>query len=286
MPETYELTYFNDTYGTLLLNGYDATADLTIHLLGYTNFSNIPMHVITTRGPLQDGDTQIDYRLDPRIVTISCVVKNESVNPIYNRMQIIEKLHNIFIPYEPIQWIRVTSYVTTPVTERFLNCTLIGFDILEDTSNFHVKFTITLRAANPLWYADGTDVISASYTTAQFNSNNTVNMVGSYYSYPYDLRVYGPIVNPKIQVNNSDGITYFQFTQTMVAGDQLIIDLSYGVKSAKLNGTSILNKLTAASNFAQWRFKPGTNLLRFEGTGIVSPQTTANFQTRPQYLGV
>ena len=77
------LTYSYITGGvTYTLNGVNTittrlgSESFTFSYLGDQGFGLAPLHRITTRGPLQHGDSDIDFRLDPRILQIPLLVKN------------------------------------------------------------------------------------------------------------------------------------------------------------------------------------------------------------------
>ena len=62
-------TYFFDTPGD-----FDPTdLGFEVYLTGTLNWGMAPLHRITQRGPFQNGDTDVDFRLDPRIINLPFV---------------------------------------------------------------------------------------------------------------------------------------------------------------------------------------------------------------------
>lgn len=58
-------------------------------LRSYANFGLAPLHLITQRGPYQDGETALDMRLDPRVIQVTIA------EPLYRRMDFWDRRNDI-----------------------------------------------------------------------------------------------------------------------------------------------------------------------------------------------
>lgn len=284
MTDTYTITYTarGITYN---LNGFDADHGLTLHYLGDQGFGLAPLHRITTRGPLQHGDSDIDFRLDPRILQIPLVVKNESASPKFNSYAIREALLNIFRPQEAA-YIDITTGNGVTTIRRRIDVHVLGgltFDV--DPVDYHVRTIIQLRADDPTWYEP--DALGAAIVTTYQDSNIGGTQVfaigGNWPTFPI-IRVNGPITNPTI-TNNTTGQS-IAITATITAGNWFQIDLSYGKKTV-VDNTNVnqIATVSAASNLATWSLVPGNNTIAVTGTGVTSA-SDLTFTYFPRYTGI
>lgn len=284
MTDTYSITYTarGTTYN---LNGYDADHGLTLRYLGDQGFGLAPLHRITTRGPLQHGDSDIDFRLDPRILQIPLVVKNESASPMYNSYQIREALLNIFRPQNAGVLTVTTSAGGTPMV-RSIDVRVLGgltFDV--DPQDYHVRTVVQLRADDPTWY-DEQQFNTITFVQAMFNINYTLGNNGNWQSFP-QITATGPVTNLKI--NNSTTGKFLQFVGTIPAGTTYYIDLRYGYKTVytgpNQTGTNVIDKLNPTSNLATLSIVPGGNTFDVTGTGL-SSATSILFTWPNRYTGI
>jgi hypothetical protein len=277
MTDTYTITYTARST-TYTLSGLDATTGLTIQYLGDQGFGLAPMHRITTRGPLQDGDSDIDFRLDPRVLQLPLMVVNaSSASPRYQHYEIREKLLQIFRPGDDA-YITVTRTDGTTTKTRRINVKVLGglaFDV--DPNAYHVRTVVQLRASDPTWYDPNNQ--QAIYLNANINGTQTITTTGNWNVFPYDINISGAITNPKI-TNTTTG-QFIEFSGTISASTFYIINLSYGVKTVVDNsGVSQISKVTAASNLATWSLIPGNNVIAITGTSVSGAAATFNFNDR------
>lgn len=276
VTDTYTITYRARGI-TYTLNGADATTGLTIQYLGDQGFGLAPLHRITTRGPLQDGDSDIDFRLDPRVMQLPLMVANASATPRYQHYEIREKLLQIFRPGDDAS-IAVTRTDGTTTKQRRINVRVLGglsFDV--DPNGFHVRTVVQLRADDPTWYDPANQ--QAVYLNANINGTQTITTTGNWNIYPYSISINGAITNPKI-TNNTTG-QFIEFTGTIGAGTFYVINLSYGAKTVVDNlGANQISKVTPASNLATWSLVPGNNVIAITGTAVSNAQATFNFNDR------
>ena len=297
----YSITYSvgGTTYN---LNGFDATLGMNINYLGDQGFGLAPLHRITQRGPLQQGDSDIDFRLDPRILQIPLYIDANSITDHYaSRARLLQ----IFTPSNVIG----TLTITTDTSVRAIDCYILGgmtMDV-DASSGYGVKAVVQLRAPDPTWY-DPTPVvltltpsiagtafaipmaIPLTLGTSSINSTTTVAYGGTWLSYPIITAV-GPITGLSI-TNNSTGQVISLGTVAIAAGTTYTFDLRYGYKTVKTDaGVNKISDVTAASNLATWSIVPaptttgGVNSITITSSSSASPgAVTLTYYTR--YVGI
>jgi Phage tail protein len=297
----YSLTY--SVGGTVYtLSGYDATTGLTINYLGDQGFGMAPMHRITQRGPLQQGDSDIDFRLDPRIIQLPLYVDALTIGDHYNARA---KLMQIFTPTNAVGTLTVTadSFVRSIDVE-----VLGGLDMNVDAkAGYGVRTVVQLRAADPTWYDPTPQVITLTPSiagtafaipmaipltmgTASINSTTTVSYDGTWLSYPIITAV-GPITGLSI-TNNTTGDVISLGAVAIGAGTTYIFDLRYGYKTVKTTaGVNKIADVTAASNLATFAIVPaptatgGVNSITVTSSSSSSPaEVSLTYYTR--FVGI
>jgi len=275
---------------TYTINGADTTTGLTFRYLGDQGFGLAPLHRITTRGPLQQGDSDIDFRLDPRVMQLPLVVVNaSSTAPRYEHYQIREKMLGIFRPQSSgLLRSRVGALSgTTPfIEERNIAVRVLGglsFDV--DPNSWHVRTVVQLRADDPTWYEGNAigERVSVNYLNANINGNQSISTVGNWPTFPV-IRINGPITNPVI-TNSTSGQT-ITITATIGAGAFYDIDLEYGKKTVFDNlSVNRISTVSAASALATWSLQSGANNIAITGTGTTAA-TNAVFNFFHRYTGI
>lgn len=298
---SYTLTY---SVGgtTYTLSGYDATTGLTINYLGDQGFGMAPMHRITQRGPLQHGDTDLDMRLDPRILQLPLYVDAMTIADHYNARA---KLLKIFAPSNVAGTLTVTadSYVRSIDVEVLGGMTM---DV-DAKAGYGVRTVVQLRAADPTWYNPTPQVITLTPSvagtafaipmaipltlgTSSINSVSTITYDGTWLSYPIITAV-GPITSLVI-TNNSTGDTINLGSVAIGAGTTYTFDLRYGYKTVKTDtGVNKIADVTAASNLATFAIvnaptaNSGVNTITVTSSASSSPASvTLTYYTR--YIGI
>jgi hypothetical protein len=244
-----------------------------------------PVRRITVRGPLQDGDSDIDYRLEPRVLQLPFIIEvpGGTGQEKWTHYQIREKLLGIFRPNDRgVLNIRITGG-TGLLAERSISVTVLGgltFDV--DPTEYHVRFVVQLRADNPTWY--NPTVSNFTYDDAYIGSFRTVTTSGNYFVYPHNIRINGPITNPLI--NNATTGKSIQINATIAAGDYYSLNLGYGIKTVKDSlGNNKVATVDPTTDLATWALAPGANIIAIGGTGTASTSDTL-FQWYDTYIGV
>lgn len=263
---------------------------VVLSYLGDQGFGLAPLHRITTRGPLQHGDSDIDYRLDPRIIQIPLVAKNASSDgPMATHYAIRNALLQIFNPlYTGVLRVRIGTIDASVATmqEYFINVRVLGgltFDV--DPVDYHVRTVVQLRADDPTWY-EGSPLggpLVLTYFDANIGASQVLTIGGNWPAFPI-IRVNGPITNPSI--TNSTTGQVIAITATIGAGAYFDIDLSYGKKTVYDNlGVNRIATVSATSDLATWALNPGANTISVTGTGTTAASDlTFTFYNR--YTGI
>jgi len=267
------------------LSAFDSTSGLDFNYLGDQNFGMAPVRRITVRGPLQDGDSDIDYRLEPRVLQLPFIIEvpGGTGQEKWTHYQIREKLLGIFRPNDRgVLNVRVTDGLGA-VTERSISVTVLGgltFDV--DPTEYHVRFVVQFRADNPTWYNPTNR--SFTYEDTFIGSFRTITASGNYFAYPYNIRINGPITNPLI--NNATTGRSIQINATIATGDYYTLDLRYGVKTVKDSlGNNRVATVDPTTDLATWSLAPGANIIAIGGTGTASTSDIL-FQWFDTYVGI
>lgn len=284
MTDTYTITY-SARGTTYTLNGYDADHGLTLNYLGDQGFGLAPLRRITTRGPLQNGDSDIDFRLDPRILQIPLMIKNESSSPKFNSYDIRERLLSIFRPQDA-GLLNVSTSNGTLTKFRSLNVRVLGgmsFDV--DPVDYHVRTVVQLRAEYPVWFDDGS--YSLSWNSAAMGTTKIAANVGNFFSFPYDFFVTGPITN--FTIANQTTNQSINVPGTISGGTTYYFDLRYGYKTVytgpNQTGTNVISAVSASSNLTTWSIAAGNNTILVSGSGT-GVGTNVSLQWQNQYTGI
>lgn len=291
------LTYSYITGGvTYTLNGTNTittrlgSESFTFSYLGDQGFGLAPLHRITTRGPLQHGDSDIDFRLDPRILQIPLLIKNESAGaPKARHYSIREALLNIFNPNSSgVLRVRIgtTDGTTATVIDYQINVKVLGgltFDV--DPTSYNVRTVVQLRADDPTWY-DATlpAGVVRTYNDANVGGTQIFVIPGNWPTFPI-IRVNGPMKDTNI-TNNTTG-QRIEIGGTIAAGAWYEIDLSYGKKTVVDNfGANRISDVSASSNLATWSLVPGSNTIAITSTIATAASSDIRFTYFPRYTGI
>ena len=298
----YTLTY-SIQGTTYTLNGYDVVSGLTFNYLGDLGFGMAPLHRITQRGPLQQGDSDVDFRLDPRVLQLPFIF---TANTMAEHYAIRDKVLAIFSPSNVIGTLTITR---PDGTQRAIATKILGglsLDV-DSKSGYGVKTIVQMRADDPTWYNPtqttiaGTSAIVGTPTpiprvypvtygaSGTINVNTSVTYSGTWNAYPNIVAV-GPL-NSLIIQNTSTG-DIITLTANIAAATTYIFDLRYGFKTVVDQlGANVLANISATSNLATFNLAPmpqvvgGINNISITATGGTSASSvTLTYNDR--FIGV
>ena len=290
----YSITY--TTAGvTYDLNGINAGLGITIKYLGDQGFGMAPIQRITQRGPLQQGDTDVGYRLSPRVIQLPLLVEAMTMDAGYTARKGLVK---IFTPANGAGILRVT---TDLYDRAILVVPMGGLDYNQDPGQgYHIRTVVQLRAADPTWYdptiidAAQTPTISGTPTfvpltipwTAGSGSINTslaFTYDGDFPSYPI-ISATGPITDLLI-THTTSGYS-IGVTGNILGGETWTFDLRYGQKTVTTQaGDNKISSIASGSNLAEFAIILGANAITVTGTGTTSA-SVVNITYYTRYTGV
>jgi len=281
----YRILYLRDN------NYFDlsgSTPEFMVHYLGDENYGMAPLHMITSRSPVQNGDTTLDFRLDPRIIQIPLLIECETLQEQYDQRNY---LLSIFKPSNTDSYLIVTY---PDGRERVITTRVLGgLDFnMEPSAGYSIRAVVKLRCSDPTWYnpdqytlplvtISGTataypKVYPTTYGTTTFGGSFQIIYAGTWLSYPI-ITVTGPVTNFSI-INTTSNQNITLVAGTVIgAATTLRFDLSYGLKTVTdQTGANRIGLVDSNSELAQFAIFPapdvsnGINNLIVAGTGTTT----------------
>jgi hypothetical protein len=229
----YEYILGNNTY-----NLSDSEPFEVVEIDGIDNAAITP---ITVRSPAQDGDTDKDGVLEPRIIQMVIQARNSML---YQYEDNRELFMSIFRPSKQLGTLRIT-FNNGKVRE--IDCRCLGNGGAKRGAQHDLLFKsgVALRCPDPLWRDPVLQIVNfhiaaggGSFTVPTFvptgvgssilNQTTAITYLGTYRENPL-IEVYGPITNLKIEhlgLNRKIALTGFSIT----AGHWYTFDLRFGRK--------------------------------------------------------
>ena len=291
---SYAITYTSGGT-TFNLDGYDAVTGFTFNYQGDQGFGLAPMHRITQRGPMQHGDSDVDFRLDPRVLQIPIFVATTTPDEYYVARG---RLLSIFSPSNSVGTITVTTSTWT----RSIDVRVLGgmsFDT-DAKVGYSLRTVIQLRADDPTWYdAEAHSIVGSAgiagtataypvvyprtYGTANINATTVYAYDGTWLTYPV-ITAIGPITGLVI-TNNTTG-QVITTTGTISAGRTYTYDLRYGRKTVYDDlGNNQIATVSASSTLATWAIVTGVNSISIAATSSSSP-AAVNIIYYTRFVGI
>jgi hypothetical protein len=254
-----------------------------VYLTGTVNWGLAPLHRITQRGPFQNGDTDIDFRLDPRIISLPFVAPATSFAESFNvRAKILDA-------FKPGNDTAQLEFAVGASIARQIDVQVVGGLTMDtDARDFTVRGVIQLRAADPTWYDINSTTRYLSsvvfgtptpypkpypvpYGAGSINNSTIINYLGSWPSFPR-IQCAGPATDLTLV----DGLgNIIKFDDPIPIGQIWTIDLSYGKKNVvDQSGVNQFAALNINSNIVSWGLYPDPTILNGTNTISVSASGT------------
>ena len=289
------------------VTGYLEEYDISYGELGYLeSISGLhlgPLHRLRERGPFQDGETDLGYRLDSRDVQLVLLVTGDCP------ARLDEKLEWLAAIVGPDDRGFSLRRYRPDDTKRQIDLHLAGpsaapSDDATTGDRYSQRVGLTCDAPAPNWYDPALNTVSFGISASAGGSwdipwaipwnignstlDQSVNVVysGTATEYPV-LIVDGPITNLVI----TNGGLKLDFTGTTIsAGQRWTIDLRYGAKTiVDQSGVNKIASLTNDSNLDTWRLLStrevanGLNPIRVTGSAATTA-TQIYMQYYTRYL--
>jgi hypothetical protein len=286
---------FNVAYG-----GYSG---ITLYVTGAVNWGMAPITRIVQRGPFQDGDTDVDYRINPRVINLPIVIPSTSYDEMMNNR---ENLIQMFKPGNDTATLRHTLNENTFFEiKRSIDVKISGASMDSSQTDFNTRAVIQLRADDPTWYNSTQNARQMTYTQygtptpypkpypvpyGAVSVDNTISVAytGTVMSSPI-LQCIGPLTNLTL-VDGAGRL--IQLTSSVPDGDIWTIDLRYGKKTViNTAGISQFASLSIYSDLINWGLYPaptfdaGLQYLSVSATGTTSA-SQVNMFWYDRYVGI
>jgi hypothetical protein len=265
---------------------FESGETYSVYLTGSLNWGLAPLHRITQRGPFQDGDSDIDFRLDPRVFSLPIVVPASTIEEHLDRRNL---LLQVFKPGNDTATFQLSWTSGIVTKERSINVKVVGGLAMDtDSKDFDVRAVVQLRAADPTWYdtTENNQAISQAvfgsptpypkpypvpYGSISINRITTINYDGSWIAFP-TIQCTGPATDLTL-VDSLGNI--ISFDVPIPAANTWTINLSYGVKTVTDQlGNSQFAALNINSDLQNWALYPDPTALNGANTFSVSANTT------------
>ena len=278
---------------------YSLDDRVNFYHLKYEGFAHAPLHRLSERGPLQNGDTDRGYRLDPRFIALKLGIFGIDEADFYSKRNTLNTIFkasdaagNLLFSYNSV--------------ERQLDCYCVEI-VPGGRNQLWQEFVISLKANDPTFYdpdeetvyfglSGGEDkmevptVIPMTVGASSINTSTTVTNEGDVKSYPI-IKIIGPTTGPVITNNGTDDKLDFSGT-TIAAGDWYEIDCRYSYKTVvDQDDTNQISKLSDDSDIATFSFgadpkvADGVNSVSCTGTGV-SSDSKISIRFYNRYIGV
>jgi hypothetical protein len=276
------------------------------NIIDYRHLSNVglgmpPIQLYQEQGPLQHGATYIDYRLQPRDITLVIGATSSNFN------EYMQKRRELLFALKPKSRLGMALRLTF-ATGAVYQIDVVYVEGLEfdgnDKSGFYHRMAIVLRAHNPLWYNPQIVTFAVSGNISphravptsiplQIGNNGFEGRVNVFYGGTYDsfpiIKLFGPM--DYFYIEQTDTQDYIELVTNIADGDIVTIDTNYGQKTIlDQNGTSLIQYYTGdLTTFRilakETRFNFTENTFDVQVGGATN-DTKVFFQYYTRYIGV
>lgn len=250
------------------------------------------------QGPQQHGTTDLGFLLGARVFRLFFDVPGETAGNVYDRRKTLLDI------FKPGTTDIVLTFRLPNGDVRLIDAHAQGGFSFSTAQRrgFMEKAVIILKASRPWLYAATAEdltvalgVVAEGWTVTMpvpvlvgasvINSIDTITYLGSWETYPHEIKIEGPITNCVITNNTTD--EKLDFTgASLTAGQAWYIDLRYGYKTIEREDTTnAIASLTEDSDLATWHLKPGSNEIQVTGTGA-SAATEITIAYYNRYIGI
>lgn len=263
---------------------YDISDNVSYIHIRNDGFGMPPIQRFSERGPLQDGSTDLGFRLEPRVIRL---VLNTLASGMLEYWERREELLYIFAPREEPIKLQFTYQKTTGTVTRELYCHTTGglnFASEEKQAWNGQRVAIELTANDPILY----DPVPLTGTLSP-NGTTTGTYLGTYPAFPV-FEITGPVSNLIITNDITGDVLSFDGS-TIIDGETVTVDLRYGYKTVRnQDNENRISYLLSTSDFATFAFSPvpiaplGVNSFTCSSTST-GGGTAINFTVSPAYIG-
>ena len=264
------------------------TDNVISNLVAYDGLGLPPSHDITERGPSQHGETYIDFRLDPRYITLILGITGVSYSGALAKARLLTALlkhRNALIPLKIITDVGDERRISVIYKE--------GLTLpLSVEGSYHYRMGIELKAVDPVFYHPTLGAVTfnlggasddfvvptpvpSPMGTSVLDTTRNITYDGTWRTWP-KIRIIGPITDCLIENLTTDEQLDFAGV-TIAANDYYDIDCTYPNKTVL--DSSAVNKaadLTDTSDLVTFHLDAnpdamsGVNSIRVKGYSVTS----------------
>jgi hypothetical protein len=260
-----------------------------------------PVRRLTTRASLQNGDTDVGFRLDPRLFAL-ILGMDVGGNPYTKRSQIL----SIFKPRTTAIILR---WVLDDASIRQIDCHYAGNLGMRREAGTYQQAAVLLRAADPTFYdptgaavtfalGGGTQTftvptpVPTAVGASTIDSTIAIDYPGTWDTQPHLIRVTGPITNAVITNTTTGDVIQVKSGTTIAAADYYDIDPRWNhATCVNSSGTNKIADLEDADDLTVWHLAAdpdapdGINSIRVTGSGVTDA-TKVEISYLVRYVGV
>jgi len=284
---------------------YELSDSSPFEVVSIDGIDNTAVTPITEQGPLQDGDTDRDMRLEPRVIQMVIQARTKAAFPHETNRALFNAM---FAPSSQLGKLRITynNGKVYEIVARCLGNTGLRRDLVSEQL---LKAGVALRCPDPLWYNPVQNIIpfalaagGSAFTvptpvptpvgTSTLNQTVVLTYAGTYREFPL-IVINGPITDPKI-TNTTTGRKIDLTGITIANAHYYTIDLRYGRKFVYKDGVTTdlrTGEVTTDSQLATFAIEAnpiathGINTIQVTGSSVNSA-TSAYMQYYDRYAGI
>jgi len=214
--------------------GAAASVDLTdlinFNVLSIDGLGMAPVKNILQTGPLQQGSTRVDYKLQPRIISLVVDAIAVDLLDLVTRRDTLLRTFTTYSAYALdfiVEWDTGGSVISRHIDVYYNGQMTMAS---KDKRGYRQKTVIELIAPFPIWRSDSAQTLTFNGLGAQVHT-----YVGSWEVHPWQVRITGPKTDPCITVTHADGTSEkLDFTGiTIGSGHYYDIDLRYEYRKVR-----------------------------------------------------
>lgn len=276
---------------------------LTLKVVAHDGLGLAPLHRLVERGPMQHGQTDVGYRLDPRVFSLVALLEGTDRQDLYTKRS---SLQTFLSPGAALSLL----FTLDDGSKRQIDCKALDAPLPHDARTAYAAQLVALRfvAADPTLYdpvgrmvafalaggGSGTAVpLAVPFTVGASTMDQVVPIqyTGNVLALPWRIRIGGPITSPVIR-NLSTGEKLDFTAYTIGNSDYYDIDCRYGYKTVTDKaGANKIAELSTDSDLATFHLAPhpeadeGRNDIMVTGTAV-DGDTEIYLNYYPRWLGI
>lgn len=282
---------------------------------GNTGYGMPPIQYITQRGPFQNGESVLDYRINTRTIQLTHR-RNECDRNGYwtGRSELINFLRPNRQPTSLFQTFVLRKILPDGSKRdiRVLYNSGLGFrpSQTEQWDEWSIQETIVFLAHDPIFFDPDENTVSitppvTSGSNLEFSitfpirfssranaAEETIEYNGNYKSFPI-ITLKGPMRHPVIRNISTGDLLEFNNDYELATGEFLTIDTTFGQKTiVDSNGDNQIGQLTEDSDLTSFHIAPdpeaedGENQIGFTADSMLTDISAVSIRYYDRYIGI